>query len=92
MKKVGRKTREWQRISRELGKRFLIAGITRCEVCGSSSMLTWAHRKKRRFCDTAELYVVALLCTGCHDFWESKSHAEMFAGIQAIIEKRIDII
>lgn len=84
----GKKTREWNKIRAELKKRFLSVGITRCEMCGKDNMLSFAHRKKRRFCDEDELHVCALLCNPCHDKLEALPHDQMYYAVNRIIKSR----
>lgn len=64
-------------------------GITRCELCGGTFGLSFAHSKKRRFIQTDEdWYEVALLCQKCHETVEFAGHEEMYRAIREIIERR----
>lgn len=88
MKRRGRKTLEWERVRRDLKREFSAAGITRCESCGSSFGLTFAHRLKRRFITTPEeLRCAALLCHTCHEGVENTKHEQMFRMVTKIIER-----
>ena len=88
MKRVGKKTREWDSIRKELKERFEKVGLTRCELCGSDWSLGFAHRKPRRYCDHDELYKTALLCQEHHQECDAKGHEIMFLTINTIIENR----
>lgn len=62
LKRAGRKTKEWERIRRVLVRRFLKAGLWRCELgyagCWQTNALGFAHAKKRRNCSEKDLWVV----------------------------------
>jgi hypothetical protein len=93
MKRVGKKTREWERVRRGLKKRFMAAGITTCEVklpqCWRSEALSFAHGKKRRELTGRELSeLVVLSCAPCHTSIEGLSHDEMFSIVWNIIANR----
>jgi phage terminase large subunit GpA-like protein len=85
----GKKVKAWDDTRRKLKREFFKNGIVRCEMCGSSEMLSFAHRRKRRFItDEKELATVALLCLRHHDEIERKSHEEMYRIITEIIKSR----
>ena len=86
--KAGRKTKEWNEVRAELKRKFSDMGITQCELCGRSDMLSFAHRKRRRFCDREELYNVALLCVPCHESIDTQGSDFMFETINTIINER----
>lgn len=52
LRRVGKKTAEWDRVRAKLKPRFARAGIVRCEVmlpgCWRDNGLGFAHSKKRR--------------------------------------------
>ena len=80
---------QWNRIRAKLKQTFERQGITRCEVCGSTFALSFAHRLKRRFITTEdELHTVALLCQKHHEELEHSGHERMYDAITAIIEAR----
>lgn len=70
IRRCGKRGRQSQRANRTLYKTFLEKGITRCEICSSDSMLSFAHRQKRVNYRTAEelsdFNEVLLLCIPCH--------------------------
>jgi hypothetical protein len=88
MKKIGKKGKQWLKIRSEELPKFEQVGITRCENCGSDYILDPAHRKKRRYCDEAELRIFSILCRKCHTEIEDSGHENMFNKITAIIENR----
>lgn len=57
-----------------LKQKFLGAGITRCERCGTDNFLSFAHKLKRRYMNTAEelsdINTCLLLCIPCHNLVE----------------------
>lgn len=68
---MGRITKLNQKANRILKKLFMDKGVTYCEVCGSNSMLSWAHKKKRRAYYSqpeklSDFNEVLLLCVPCH--------------------------
>src|SRR5688572_30811423 len=76
---------QWNRTRAKLKKKFLALGITRCQMCGRTDYLSFAHRLKRRFIGTQEeLEIVALLCMdnpdskGCHNKLEHGPKNVMF--------------
>jgi hypothetical protein len=94
--RTGKKTREWNAALRKLKIAFERAGITKCEHCGSTFALSFAHSHKRRDIPQGSplLYEVALLCfltndyrEACHSEAESKGRG-MAAFIRGIIDKR----
>ncbi len=66
--------------NQELEKIYLEKGITRCEICGSTHILSFHHRKKRRWYKLCPELLVSfnqtiLVCAEDHDkldngFWE----------------------
>ena len=85
----------WTRIRKILKYEFEQAGITSCELCGSTFALSFAHRVKRRFITTEdEMRVCALLCQECHNWTEygtkdePGTHERMKRIIDEIIERR----
>lgn len=83
------KVAEWSRIRAKLKLEFERKGVTRCEQCNGTFALGFAHRLKRRFIVTdEEKRAVALLCQPCHERIEHSGHAEMFAAITELIERR----
>lgn len=87
--KRGKKSRTWDYARAKLKRQFLEWQITRCEQCGSSYSLSFAHRYKRRFITTEEeLLVCALLCVPCHQKIEVSGHENMLNAINEIIEQR----
>ena len=57
--------------NKKLKELYLSKDITRCEMCGGSWGLSFAHRKKRRFYQTLEdlsdFNETLLLCYTCHN-------------------------
>jgi nitrate reductase NapAB chaperone NapD len=68
--KIGKRGVMSQKANKILKQKFLNAGITTCEVCGSTEWLTFAHREKRRNMNTIEelsdINNVLLLCIYHH--------------------------
>jgi 5-methylcytosine-specific restriction endonuclease McrA len=67
---MGKRT-EWNKEANKILKdKFEGAGITFCEVCGSTNFLTYAHKLKRRHMNSVEelsdINNVLLLCVTCH--------------------------
>jgi hypothetical protein len=66
---------------RKIGKQKLFeAGKTRCEVCGTTSWLSIAHRKTRRHyyaCPEklSDFNEILCLCVPCHQKYEGKTEA-----------------
>jgi 5-methylcytosine-specific restriction endonuclease McrA len=70
---------------------FMRRGITRCEVCGSTFALTWAHRFKRRHMLTvdqlSDFQNVILACIECHQRyleWNKEVKEEWFRRLRGI--------
>lgn len=83
------RNRRWPQIRAKLKKQFEAAGITSCEICGSSFALSFAHRLKRRFITTMEeLSTVALLCQMHHTEIEHSGHQPMYEAITNLIAMR----
>jgi len=62
----------WLMPNKKLKKIYLDKEITRCELCGSTFILSWHHRHKRRFYNLnkealADFNQTILLCARCHD-------------------------
>jgi len=59
-----------QKSNKLLKDKFLKAGKTNCEICGSNQWLTFMHRKKRRYYTSLEelsdMNEVILACMSCH--------------------------
>ncbi len=88
LKRVGKKTREWERVRRILKVQFEKWGITCCELCGSDFALSFSHRVKRRFIeDEKELRTVILVCARHHEYLEN--HPRKVEIHDQIIEARI---
>ncbi len=85
---IGPRTKQWVRIRNELKKRFAAVDLTRCEVCGSRFGLGFAHRKRRRYCDEAELHICALACSTCHDDIDGHGPDHMYETVNNIIYNR----
>lgn len=86
------KVKTWNNARRKLKKNFEENGIVRCEKCGGTFALGFAHRLKRRFITTeAEMFTVALLCQMCHEKIEHSGHDAMYAEITRIIENRFQV-
>ncbi len=89
----GKKTKAWDAVRRKLKVAFQRVGITICEArgpgCWVSNGLGFAHSLKRRFIVTSEqMEECALLCSVCHDAWETGPHDVMEAAIKRIISER----
>ena len=71
-----------------LKKKFEELGITRCEICGSDYGLTFMHRQKRRYYNTAEelsdLNKVILACMADHRRleYDRKATEELFSKLR----------
>lgn len=92
MKKIGRKTQEWEDIRKTLKQEFEEMGITTCELqledCWHNTSLTFAHFAKRRKLTKQDLTQVALLCTPCHQEIETLPADQMQFLIKGIIKAR----
>lgn len=92
MKRVGKRTAEWERVRAILKKRFADAGITRCELeirgCWGDNGLGFCHVDKRRFLTPDELWIVVLGCNACHDKIERLPRYSMRAYIETVIDLR----
>ncbi len=83
------KQTKWHNARRKLKIQFEAMNVTRCEICGGTFALSFAHRYKRRFILTDdELMTVALLCQQCHERIEHSGHENMYRRITEIIEQR----
>ncbi len=70
MRSRGRKTVQWERVRRELKKRFERVGITSCEIrlpqCWKGYALAFCHTKRRADIKSiSELERVVLGCAAC---------------------------
>lgn len=93
LRRVGRRTRKWERVRRQLKCEFTARGITTCELrlpgCTYDDQLGFAHRLKRRHITTdEELRRVALLCSNCHQTLELNGEAKMCRVIDSLIARR----
>lgn len=92
MKRIGRRTKAWESVRRQLKREFEAMGITTCEArlpdCRFDDELGFAHRMKRRKISGGELRVTALLCNRCHDQYEALSPEGMFDAVTRLIENR----
>ena len=91
MRKAGKKTVAWSETRAQLKPRFLIAGITTCELkydgCWRDNALSFCHSRKRRNITTQEqLEEVILGCTPCHDRLEVNPEMERI--VKEIINAR----
>jgi sugar phosphate isomerase/epimerase len=88
--KIGKKTKEWMEIRKELKEEFQRMGVTTCELklegCTHDNFLGFAHTKKRR--NVTDLKRVVLACANCHDKveycsfrWTGKPMEEYLEGI-----------
>lgn len=79
----------WKRLLPKLKAEFEAMGVTRCEICGGTFALSFAHRKKRRMIsDEQELRYVVLLCQKHHEALEHSGHENMYEAITKIWEDR----
>lgn len=86
---LGKRGKAWQAAWREIKPKLERAGITRCEVCGTGSMLTPAHSLKRRNCTTPELLrEVIIACVECHSELEILPERAMALRVREIIAAR----
>lgn len=90
---VGRRTKTWLKIRRQLSMTFAERGITSCELhyegCWRERALGWAHGRKRRNLKGDELATLVILaCNPCHDKIEYLEPSEMLRIVQEVIEKR----
>ena len=77
MKKIGKKTREWLKAKPKLVKIYLKKGITRCENCGGTYLLSFHHRPKRSSQEAVHDYKhTRLLDQECHGFFEYNDEAD----------------
>jgi len=77
MKKIGKKTREWLKAKPKLIKIYLKKGITRCENCGGTYLLSFHHRPKRSSQEAVHDYKhTRLLDQRCHGFFEYNDEAD----------------
>jgi hypothetical protein len=92
MRRSGKKTAQWDRIRAKLKQECLERAICSCELrlkgCLGSMFLGFAHRKKRRFCDEAELHIACLACSSCHLQADSLPAVVMFDLVDTAIKRR----
>ena len=60
-------TTEWDRARKKLKKEFREKDIMQCEICGSSYIMSFHHRNKRRYKDSHTFENVILLCAKHHN-------------------------
>jgi ribosomal protein S27AE len=71
IKKLGKKGKEWIRIRPKLIKKYFEEGITRCERCGSTWILSFHHIDKRSSGKAEHTFQgTRLLCASCHQICE----------------------
>jgi len=71
MIKIGRKTKAWQKAKPKLIKIYKEKGITRCEKCGSTWMMSFHHLDKRSSGKAEHTFKgTRLLCAKCHELCE----------------------
>lgn len=66
MRKLGKKGKIWIKARSKLKKEFESKGIIRCEICGSNYILSFHHRRKRRYGNEHIFKNVILLCATHH--------------------------
>ena len=93
IRRAGRRTREWEKVRRQLKCKFVGMGVTTCELqlpgCMFDNGLGFAHALKRRHITTDEdMRRVALLCNNCHNAIELQGEAKMSRVIDSIIAGR----
>lgn len=92
MRRIGKKSKTWIDIRKDIKKRFGWAGITVCEFrfegCWFNEALGFAHCRKRRKLTDEEMYHVALACNPCHDKLELMSPEEMHDAVHEKITRR----
>jgi hypothetical protein len=89
----GRRTKEWERVRRQLKCEFTARGIQTCELrlpdCMVDNGLGFAHGYKRRHITTvAEPGRVILACNNCHDHIERQGEAAMSRIVDSVIAGR----
>ena len=72
MKQIGKIGRINQKANRRLKQLFMDKEVVWCEMCGTTSMLTFAHRHKRIYYRShpellSDYNQVLLLCQQCHN-------------------------
>ena len=71
MRRIGKKTVEWQKARAKLIDIYREKGITRCELCGSTWALSFHHLNKRSSGRAKHTFEdTRLLCVKCHDLAE----------------------
>jgi hypothetical protein len=88
----GRKTREWEKIRRELKIRFERVGIISCEIrlkqCWGGYALSFAHTKKRADMLPGDIEIAVLACAPCHTAVEGMKKDAMQSLLESIILER----
>lgn len=80
--KIGKKGKAWEKARKRLKKEFEKKGITSCEICGSTYIISFHHRHKRRENDEHIFKNVILLCERHHrKFEDSRSLTELWFDI-----------
>lgn len=86
------KTKQWEKIRRELKNEFQELGITSCEIrfdgCWVNNALSFAHLDKRRHLTADELRIVVLCCIPCHSIIEAWPREKMKSFLEKIIIER----
>lgn len=86
---VGKKMKVNKKNNAELKIIFEKLGIRRCEDCGSTFGLTYAHSQKRKDVKSdADYKEVAILCLKCHIRYEQFQPPIMTRKIRNLIAKR----
>lgn len=84
------KTKEWEKIRKELKKDFYKRGITKCELnyegCWRDNALSFAHLDKRR--NVEDLREVVLACVPCHQKIEYIGRDNMRDILEKVIANR----
>lgn len=92
LKRVGKKTEEWDTARSELKKLFEANGTTICELnypkCWKKNALGFAHADKRRFLSVEDLHTVILCCNSCHAIIEAMPRGKMQLIVNKIIKER----
>lgn len=92
VKRVGRRTSEWDRAWKFLKPRLEAAGRIYCELSfvphACSTTLTPAHSRKRREMQGDDIYMVCLACTTGHQILDERmSHEDMHKAVMRAINE-----
>ncbi len=82
---VGKKTKEWNKARALLKIEYEDRGIVYCEMCGTGSFLSFAHRYKRNDPRCEHTFKgTLLLCIPCHEQieYDSIKTEELFAKLR----------